>query len=50
MDRAIPHGRVRNRAERRKDYTRVITLVAAGALCSAFWIAVADAVVHAVRR
>lgn len=34
----------------RKDYTRAITLIVAGALCSAFWIAAVEAVVHAVRR
>lgn len=50
MDRTAPHGGVRDRFQRRKDYTRAITLIAAAALCGAFWIAAAEAVVHAVRR
>ena len=42
--------RAKERIRRRKDYTRAITLIVAGALCGAFWIAAAEAVVHAVRR
>lgn len=44
MDRAGPQDR------KRKDYTRAVTLIVASALCAAFWIAAAEAVVHAVRR
>lgn len=46
MVRAIPREHMRGR----KDYTRAITLIVAGALCGAFWIAAAQAVVHAVRH
>ena len=46
MERSAP----RERPKERRDYTRAITLIVAGALCSAFWIAAAEAIVHAVRR
>jgi hypothetical protein len=48
MARAVPRKGGRDGA--RKDYTRAITLIVASALCGAFWIAAAEAIVHAVRR
>ena len=50
MVRAVSREHMKTDVGGRKDYTRVITLIVAGALCSAFWIAAAEAVVHAVRR
>lgn len=50
MVRAIPREGAKAREGGRKDYTRAITLIVAGALCGAFWIAAAEAVVHVVRR
>jgi hypothetical protein len=45
-----PRERAKPRVQGRKDYTRAITLIVASALCGAFWIAAAEAIVHAVRR
>jgi hypothetical protein len=50
MAKAAPRERPSKPSGGRKDYTRAITLIAAGALCGAFWIAAAEAVLHAVRR
>jgi len=50
MTRAAPRERAGEPVRGRKDYTRAITLIVAAALCGAFWIAAAEAVVHALRR